>query len=274
LLLIGDFVGVIFAYKYLKLDRFVARLQNRLNNDQMIFNAMNYSMPKQLLFVHHSVGDNWLNYGGLKAQLLSARIGVHSCTYGDEIGEHTDMYDWAPKFKNDIEKIFKFDYHPNNYYKNNRQNDIIMFKSCYPNSHIVGEGEAPGNPTEKIKTIWNYKAVFNELKDVFKEHPQKTFIYVTAPPMVPKETTPESAKLARLFNEWITGQFVKEYKDSTGLNNFLVFDLFDILADKEGMLKLNFRANDYDSHPNEGAGQAATQVFMSFLKDNGFIEAN
>jgi hypothetical protein len=272
--ILGNGLGLYFAYRFLKHDRLVGRLQTKLAQDEEIINKISLKMPKQLLFLHHSVGKGWLEAGGLRAALIANGLGVHDATYGDEIGELTDIVHWVPKFKNDMERVLTFNHSPNTYYKDGRQNDIIMFKSCFPNSDIQADGTPPGNAADNAKTTWNYKAVFGELQGIMAKYPNKLFIYVTAPPLVPAETKPENAKRAREFNDWVKSEYVAEYTQKTGLNNLLVFDFFDVLADKDNCLKAEYRRSDADSHPNAAGGQAATVAFVEFLKSKGVISAN
>jgi hypothetical protein len=272
--ILGNGLGLYFAYRFLKHDRLVGRLQTKLAQDEEIINKVSLKMPKQLLFLHHSVGKGWLEAGGLKAALMANNIGVHDATYGDEIGEMTDIVHWVPKFKNDMERVLVFDHSPNSYHKDGIQNDIIMFKSCFPNSDVGAEGTAPGNASDNAKTTWNYKAVFAELQGIMAKYPNKLFIYVTAPPLVPNQTKPENAKRAREFNNWVKSEYVSDYTQKTGQLNLMVFDFFDVLADKENYLKAEYRRSDADSHPNPTGGQAATVAFIDFLKSKGVISAN
>ena len=258
---IGNAVGLFIAYKFYKADK-------ALKINQNMIEALNKHLSKKLLFLHHSVGSIWLNEGNLKAALMANGFAVHDATYGDEIGQETDVCHWVPKFQKDMDKILKFDQHPNGYYSDGTENDIIMFKSCYPNSNIVDEGEGPGDPLDKTRTIANYKAVFDNLKETFKKYPDKKFIYVTAPPLVPAETTPDKTVRARKFNEWLKLEFVPQYREETGLNNFYVFDFFDVLSDEQNYLKKEFRFVETDSHPNGAAGIAATAAFIEFLNEN------
>jgi len=259
--LVGNAVGLFIAYKFYKADK-------ALKVNQNMVEALNKHLSKKLIFLHHSVGQIWLTEGNLKAALMANGFSVHDATYGDAIGQETDVCHWLPKFRNDLDKIFKFDKHPNSYYTDGTENDIIMFKSCYPNSNIVDEGEGPGDPLDKTRTIANYKAVFENLKETFKSYPNKKFVYVTAPPLVPAETTPDKTVRARKFNEWLKLEFVPQYREETGLNNFYVFDFFNVLADEQNYLKKEFRRVETDSHPNAAAGIAATAALIKFLNDN------
>ncbi|NOY88703.1 MAG: hypothetical protein GXO93_04825 [FCB group bacterium] len=264
--LLGNIVGLLVLYKYFQKAQHVKNLEAKLTAKQEVLDRVNELLPKRLVFIHHSVGQNWINDGGLKDSLMELGISVQSATYGYDIGEKTDINDWLPKFENNLDKIFKFDNLAPHNQNDTLENEIIMFKSCFPNSDIISEGGKNGNPYDTTRTIANYEATFDSLKNIFSQHPRKLFIYVTAPPLVPLRTNPENAARARKFNNWMKTEFLKKYQEETKLDNFLVFDLFDVLADKNNVLKSEYRRNDRDSHPNAQASKAATKAFLKFLE--------
>lgn len=219
------------------------------------------------VFLHHSVGRGILNQGGLRDSLLDIGVLVRGATYGDEIGEETDMCDWATKFESDMERIFNFKAHPNQYYSDGFANDIVIFKSCYPNSNIGTADASSPVPSQRQKTMDNYTGYFKSLAATFKKYPNKLFVYMTAPPLAPERTTPENAARARSFNQWLQNEFIPAYQQETGLRNFVVFDLFDLLANPENLLKEQFRTErPGDSHPNIAGYQAAANGFMQFFQ--------
>ena len=266
--ILGNLFGLFILYKFMKKQKYVDELQHNLAVQNGLLNDLAANLPRQMLFLHHSVGRNWLNEGGLRDTLLSLGIGIRGATYGDDIGQETDICHWAPKFRQDMKKIFKFKAHPNQYFNGDRENDIIMFKSCFPNSDIVGDGVEPGDPAGGEKTLANYRATFAALKEEFSGYPDKLFIYVTSPPLVPSETTADRAGRARQFTDWISGEFASEYKQVTGLNNLLVFNLFDVLADDGDYLRAEYRRSEHDSHPNAAGSKAATEKFLAFLREH------
>ncbi len=268
---LGYAFGLWSAYQGRKQSYAISHLRSQLDQRDQILTSINAESSKRLIFLHHSVGSEWLGQGRLAAELMKHGIAVHDATYGDEIGQNTDICHWLPKFRNDMQKIFRFDRHPNIYYSGSQENDIIMFKSCFPNSDIVDDGTDPGNPTDPTRTLVNFKAAFLEMAKDLSNYPSKLFIYVTAPPLVPKATTPENAGRARKFNEWLKSEFLNQYRRETGLDNLLVFDLFDVLADENGFLRREFQKKDTDSHPNAQGGMAATESFIKFLKEKGVI---
>ncbi len=260
--ILGNLAGLFVLYKFQKKKAYLAVLEQRLIQKDETLKQVNKLLPKKMVFLHHSVGRNWLN-DGLREELMSRGIAVQSITYGDEIGEETDMNNWVPKFENNIEQIFDFGYNDSE-----TQNDIIMFKSCFPNSDIIGAGDEKGNPYQPEKTLNNYHAVFDSLKTIFSAHPDKQFIYVTSPPLHKLKTNAENAARAREFTKWIKSDFVKRYKDETGLDNFIVFDLFDVLANDQNVLKDNYSDREGDSHPNYLANKTASKSFIKFLEEN------
>ena len=80
-----------------------------------------------LLFIHHSCGGQLLapegpeherarciyethpNGGGLRGRLEKQGYEVHEASYGSEIGEATDLFDWLPKFQAKMERLLRID---------------------------------------------------------------------------------------------------------------------------------------------------------------------
>ena len=271
LIVLGIAIGMYISYKMIKAQRALASAQSHLEGawfvSEGLIGYLDRLYPTHLVFLHHSVGNGIMYTGGLRDSLLNLGVVARSCTYGDEIGQNTDMNHWLNKFKNDMPRIFSFRAHPDKYYDDGTANDIIMFKSCFPNSNIIGEGTAPGDPNSPEKTITNYKAVFEGLKTEFAKYPKKLFVYVTAPPNVPGATTPENAARARTFNTWLVEEYLPAYKSETGLDNFYIYDLFGFLTGPDNMLKPEYRgSHPQDSHPNTAGKKAAAKAFIEFFK--------
>lgn len=189
------------------------------------------------LFVHHSVGYNWLHEGGLSNFLANAGFNIHDTDYGDNvpgtpdpnhnpIGDFTDVSDWYFWFHNHLNGLLNWECIPCS------DNKIVMFKSCYPNSAIYEEGTAPGDPTNDNATIWNYKAAYLSLTNIFAVNSNTFFIPVTAPPMKSGDGyNKDNAKRGRDFFKWLRNDYVLNYRNLTGLRNVAVFDL---LPDQKG----------------------------------------
>lgn len=257
-----------------------------------------------LIFIHHSVGDNWLN-NSLRDALnaKTSYIGeVNEITYGTDVnpdssrpdslgptpGDNTDMNHWILWFNDYLNGV-------KNHKTTAARNGIIMFKSCFPNSDIADDGVEPGDPFSGDRTLANYRAVYRHasggsytnggqnyrpLEDIFAENPDTLFIVVTAPPQTALETTNEMAHRARLFNNWLKGEWLNNYhSEHVGLYNVAVFDLFNVLANPDDAATNPNRLKDIyhagqaadDSHPNDTASAYLTQVFAA--NSDNFIDA-
>ncbi len=175
---------------------------------------------------------------------------------------------------------------------------MIMFKSCYPASNVVGNGTEPGNPFSSTKTITNYKAVYRyhnsttftyssnsytykPLERIFKENPDFLFIPVTAPPRhygPGDATNDEEAHNARVFNNWLKNDWLESYNEmNPGLNNVAVYDWFDFLTYPDNhtshpnRLKQSYGGDSGDSHPNTVANQESTVDFAT--GSDNFLDA-
>jgi len=269
--IIGNLVGLFVLYKYFGAKRSIGYAKQRLEaanrSVEDLTGVLDRLYNKRMVFLHHSVGRGILYEGGLRDSLLEMGVLVKGATYGDEIGEQTDIHHWPGKFQRDMERILGFKAHPDKYYSGTETNDIVMFKSCFPNSDISGDGLLPGDPASAQRTVANYKAVFEQLKTEIARYPDKLFIYVTAPPLVPESTTPENASNAATFNRWLIEEYLPGYEKETGHSNLAVFDLFSVLADDKGFLREDYRRpGQGNSHPNVEANKVAAAKFMGFFR--------
>ena len=269
--IIGNLIGLLVVYKYFKARRSIEYVRQDLDRANRtaedLTGVLDRLYSTRMVFLHHSVGRGILYQGGLRDSLLQIGVLTKGATYGDEIGQKTDISDWLPKFRNDMTRILDFKAHPNTYYSGALSNDIVMFKSCFPNSDIGGSIESPADPLSSERSLANYQATFNELALELEKYPDKLMIYLTSPPLVPESTTPENARRARDFNDWLIEEYLPQYQERTGLTNLAIFDLFGVLADENGFLKDEYRRTGRgDSHPNETANKAAAQEFMEFFR--------
>ena len=259
-----------------------------------------------LLFLHHSVGQNWLDSGLRDVLAAKGYIGeVNEVTYGSEVdatsgrpeslgsvpGDSTDMNHWVPWFNDYLHALKQ-------YGCASGSNSIIMFKSCFPNSAISSDGTEPGDPFSGDKTLANYKAVFRHpsgaghvysansssykaLDEVFAENTGTLFVVVTAPPLhyAPGDATNNAeGHRARLFNNWLKNEWLTAYETAhPGVHNVAVFDLFGELAYADShllhpnRLQSAYGGTSGDSHPNNAGDQHLTDVFAR--NDDDFLDA-
>jgi len=270
--------------------------------DLSAFSAEQPPSPVDLLFIHHSCGGQLLtdpgpeketsncvyvshpNGGGLKQRLAAQGYNVHEASYGSEIGENTDLFDWLPKYRTKMDKVLRV-----------AQNDvmlpegtvnrIVVFKSCYPNNRFRGEGSPPGNPEGPELTVWNAKATMAALLPELAKRKDTLFVYVTAPanvlknPKVPAwkyvakkvlgkpsdaELQKEQADLARGFNNWVKAPdgWLKGYPEK----NVAVFDYYDVLTGKgESNFSINGSEGNTDNHPSREGNEKAAAELVPFL---------
>ena len=70
---------------------------------------------------------------------------MHEASYGSVVGEDTDLFHWADKFRGQMDLVLRTD-RQDTTYPDARRNQIVVFKSCFPNNEFEAEGEPPGNP--------------------------------------------------------------------------------------------------------------------------------
>ena len=248
-----------------------------------------------LLFIHHSCGatlfadqgekkgdyclfDMHPNGGGLRNILKQNNYNVHEATYGSKLGQDTDINHWHAKFRDHMELVLRTRIQ-DELLEGDDKNDIIVFKSCYPNNTIVADGSPPGDADLPNRTLWNCKAAYNSLLPIFQKYPDALFVAVTAPPTIKpwmnkyKEIfynvlgrgSESIGMRARIFNNWLadvqTG-WLAEYK----LKNVVVFNFYDLMT---GSGKSNWAQypskNKKDSHPSNEGNTIAADEFIDFI---------
>jgi hypothetical protein len=147
--------------------------------------------PDGLVFIHHSVGHNWLDNSLHAALLAKDYIGQRNgIFYGVDLapdagrpdslqspaGKYTDMNHWIFWFNDHLGSV-KSHETPKGLKKlisrvtgrlglvkpqgsGTGFNRIVMFKSCFPNSDIEADGLEPGDPFEGTSSLANYHAVY------------------------------------------------------------------------------------------------------------------
>jgi hypothetical protein len=254
--------------------------------------------PLSLLFIHHSCGGQLLapagpndgtsciykshpNGGGLRARLEQASYVVHEASYKSQVGDKTDIFDWPAKFRGQMDQILSCDFQDTPY-SNGQRNQVVMFKSCFPNNDFKSTGTVPGNATGPDLTVSNAKASYMTLLAEFQKQPQVLFVCVTAPPLAPKAapqpawkqlakkmlgreiSLAEKGRMAREFNNWLAGTdgWLKDYRS----NNVVVFDYYNLLTDNGASDLLCYPTGEgFDSHPSRAGNEKAAEALVPFL---------
>jgi hypothetical protein len=255
----------------------------------------------RLLFIHHSCGGQLLappgpddgenclyrthpNGGGLRPLLEDGGYEVHEASYRSLIGDRTDLFDWLPKFRTQMDRILTTA-RQDERLPGGQKNQIVVFKSCFPNSAFVAEGQAPGNASGPALTVWNARATMAALRDELARHPDVLFVYVTAPPLAPvvprqpawkwlaktvlgkqpsAESLRQSGDLARRFNDWMvdTNGWLAGYRE----HNVVVFDYYRVLTgERSNLLAYPTGPDGSDSHPSADGNRRAARLFVPFL---------
>ena len=217
-----------------------------------------------VVFLHHSVGRNLIEQGGIRNGFAAAGFSFWDHDYNWEGLRYPDGrragYSYViPDEDTDpdgLARIFAQRAYglPLNALSGLLQHEVIAFKSCYPASGILSD--------EQLAT---YKSHYLSIRDVMDQHRDKIFIVMTPPPLNPVETSLEAAARARAFADW-----VKSDEYLRGHPNVFAFDLFDALAESDpalpdaNMLREPYRLGA-DSHPNQKANEAIGPVFVDFV---------
>lgn len=243
--------------------------------------------PVKLIFIHHSTGENWLtdDYGNLGRALGENNYFVSDTNYGwgpDSIGDNTDYHNWIEWFVGPDSSRYldalNNESDQNSIYTRTLsdpggENQIIMFKSCFPNSDLAGHPDDPASDGEWY-TVGHAKFVYNRLLEYFVTRPDKLFIVITPPPLM--DTT--HAENARQFSRWLVQDWLVD--NNYPLNNVAVWDFHNVLTDpgnhhryQDGVIEHTihngngglYYDSDGDDHPNIAGSQKATDEFVPML---------
>jgi len=215
-----------------------------------------------IFFLHHSVGQHLIDEGGVRELFQEAGYNFWDQGYNhdegqrDPSGTRLNHVYYVPHDNTDpngLEIIFNQPVYnqPLNTVSGLLQHEVIIIKSCFPNSQITSDAE-----------LEQYKTWYRNMRTTFDQHPDKLFIVVTQPPLNPAVTTPEAAERARLLADWlVSDEFL------VGRENLAAFNLFDLLAEDDpnnedfNMLRADYREAD-DSHPTTPANEFIGPVFV------------
>jgi hypothetical protein len=240
----------------------------------------------RLIFIHHSTGENWLrdDYGGLGRALAENNYFVSDTNYGwgpDAIGDRTDIPNWPEWFRGPespryMEALFQENGQNSEYSRPladpGGENQVILFKSCFPNSELEGNPDDPPAPGDGL-TVSNAKYIYNDLLNYFATRPDKLFVAITAPPVQNRA----NAANARAFNLWLMQDWLASYP----YPNVAVFDFYNVLTHRDnhhrflngqieyitsnGRNTSAYASSGDDDHPNAAGSRKATDEFVPLL---------
>ena len=207
--------------------------------------------PVKLVFIHHSTGEAWLadDHGGLGVALRDNHYFVSDTNYGwgpDAIGDRTDIGQWwswfrSPQTPTYLTALYAESAQHCSYSRLSTDpggaNQIVVFKSCFPNSDLLGSAAAPvpaiaANPLRgqgaggEDFTVANAKGIYKDLLPYFAAHQEKLFVCIVAPPVQAPQVPGNGRALADwLVDEWLTGY---------AHDNVFVFDFYNVLTSRAG----------------------------------------
>jgi hypothetical protein len=228
--------------------------------------------PAKLVFVHHSCGENWLadENGGLGIALRDNGYFVSDTNYhwGPQgIGDTTDMghlWLWfrGPESSVYLDALFAENERRSQYSRlpdePAGENEIVMFKGCYPNSALKGTPAdvvppISGNPLRgescwtEHHTLANAKGIYEDILHYFATRQDRLFVVITAPPLV----DPAYAANARVLNTWLVHEWLRGYPH----RNVAVFDYYNVLTSSGGDPHTNDLGKDTGSHHRFSSGR-------------------
>lgn len=220
-----------------------------------------------LVFIHHSVGENWLNEG-LCSALNERGYHVADIYYGwREYGDRTDTVDWPMWFTDEIMGLVYDEMGSMTAANALRpapgENTIVMFKSCFPNSDVGSD-------------ISDEKAIYRSLLPYFSAHTDKMFVLVTPPPMQQISDPQKTRELC----DWLTDR-QSGWLAGLSSGNVFVFDLYNVLTHPDAHHRLVegteehvaepghdtlYYDSDGDDHPNTTGNNKAAAEFVELLE--------
>jgi hypothetical protein len=238
--------------------------------------------PVRLIFIHHSSGAHWLadQNGGLGKALMENNYFVSDTSYGwgpNRIGDRTDIGHWwewfcspqrSPEYMN---ALFKESRQGGSYSRMQTppagENEVILFKSCYPNSTLRGDRrdpvpsiernpirgqKAPSVPPPAANTrrylTYRAKSIVKQLLGRSKNEAAYTIanakgmyiellkVFQNYPNKLfiaitaPPLQFSSVAENTRAFNSWLANEWLSGYP----LKNVAVFDFYNVLTSNAG----------------------------------------
>lgn len=221
--------------------------------------------PVRLIFIHHSTGEHWLadDNGGLGIALRDNNYFVSDTNYDwgpNAIGSLTDFGDWwlwfrGPDSSTYLNAVYAEGEQHSEYSRMEiapeGENQIVMFKSCFPNSALRGDPNDPVPPIDsnplrgedsgsEYHTVANAKGIYLDLLEYFRTRPDILFIVITAPP----QSDPTYSSNARAFNQWLMEDWLQGYPQ----NNVFVFDFYNVLTTNGGNPNVNDLTSETGNH--------------------------
>lgn len=240
--------------------------------------SSNQTIMTKIVFLHHSTGSAiWLGKTNKYIYKITRKgdVQIYFTDYNKknktnfEISElifpKEEPYGWN-NYPYDYYNIWVKNSGPNPYMEEptlemlTKNNDIIIFKHCFPGSRISDDTGSPDINSDN-KTLENYKLQYTALKKKMHEFPNNKFIIWTPVVCTKNQMTEDQAKRTQLFYKWMIDEW-----DEKG-DNIFIWDYYKY--ETEGTLYLlDKNSTDPDnSHPNKEFAAKVAPLFSRFVID-------
>ena len=224
------------------------------------------------VFLHHSTGGTIWGPNGSNTSILQEMTAYNTAngyTGSDAVsmnevwfpgsGIGNEWYDWHWIFDNLDPN--------NNIYPYLANNKIVVIKSCFPSSSIIGYGSPDDTSGAGVtyKTIYNYKWHWRSILRIMEQHPENFFVIWTNAPLVQEATNSSEALLAHQFTTWAKDTLAAGLDAAYGAfpPNVYVFDFFHKLTNANHFMNPMYQIQSGDSHPNAAATQLVAPQFVN-----------
>ncbi len=221
------------------------------------------------VFLHHSTGLNIWGPNGSSTSILqeigtynteNAYTGTNAVTMNEQwfpSGGNNEWEYWHRVFDNQVANA--------NIVSVMNNNKIVVIKSCFPSSEMVGVGQASDTLNYPLKTIYNYKWHWRKIINKMAARPQNFFAIWTNAPHLEINTNPTAAALSKSFTTWAKDTLAMGLDPEMGAfpPNIYVFNYFDKLTDVNGFMPPQYGISSNDSHPNSLATEVVAPQFVN-----------
>jgi hypothetical protein len=223
-----------------------------------------------IFFLHHSIGGDLVERGGVRAAMSAYASGFTFWDQGYRLGggqepsglrnasgtlQGTDYYAGVVADGTDpvdLASLFTTDNVVRSRILANHQ--VIAFKSCYTAVENLNNDAV----------LTEYKNYYLSMRSYFDSRQDKLFVVLTDPPTV----SGANGTRGRTFANWLQSTAAGGFLEGSH-PNIVVFDLFNYLADgTTNLLRSDYVQDAGDSHPNEVADLYIGPIFARFLVDS------
>jgi len=248
--------------------------------------TVNAENQYKIIFLHHSTGEAVWNGGDKGSGFIQNLFGKTLATpewfkkYNKKnVTNYLISEEAFPK-----EQPYGWENYPYDYYniwvKNAGENPyreeptleiltqeykLIIFKHCFPAGYIEEDkGEAVLD--SKIKSLENYKAQYEALKEKMHRFPENKFLVWTAPALVEAKTNPDYAVRTKEFVDWVKNEW--DVQD----DNIFIWDFYGLETEGGIYLPVKNARNAGNSHLSGEFAAKVSPLFCQRIAD--VIETN